>query len=761
MLEPDMDIESDLGVDSIKKVEIISELEKHLPDTQGLTPENIGTARTLNDICHAIAAKSQEMPTYQRPTPALHPDSDKPAPARPANGGDEPDSGISDAMTVLMDIINELTGFPKEMLEPGMDLESDLGVDSIKRVEILSRLEQEMGDRALGLSGDDMVGLKTIQDMVRFLEQTDATSPKADVKKNASLRDDASDIPETPALIRQTLFLEKTPLQQVRYFNGSRIQLPDSGKIYITQDQAQVSHSLKQAFEGQGYEAILLDPSSDPLPDLPDVAGLVMIQDQVSSPDSGRATAFLKTAFALAHENGKHLQAAGARKGAFLATLTFSGGGFGVPPCRFDTLPEYGGLAGLAKTAAKEWKEVLCHALDLPGNMDVCHQYAEAVASLMMTRGPVEMGLNKDFCQVPMLKPAPVDPGRPVLADGDVAVITGGARGVTADCAVELAGTRKLTIVLMGRSPAPSDEPEWAAALSDPAALKKAILTREFAGKKPTPAVLEKRYQAIQAGREIQHTLARIRSHGSKGVYLSTDIRDPEAVKTAFNHVRKHFNGPVSCVVHGAGVLEDKWIVDKHPDQFDRVFDTKVDGLNALLDATRDDPLKYLIVFSSIAARTGNQGQCDYAMANEVLNKRIARISETRPDCKCLAVNWGPWNGGMVHDGLKQMFTQKGVGLIPVDAGARHLIQEMADPNREHTEVVITAASGDQKKKNPPRLSSVAKIEISPQTLPILAAHQINHEPVMPIALMAEIMAQTAEKTIPAWYLPGWMTSGC
>lgn len=82
MLEPDMDIESDLGVDSIKKVEIISELEKHLPDTQGLTPENIGTARTLNDICHAIAAKSQEMPTYQRPTPALHPDSDKPAPAR-------------------------------------------------------------------------------------------------------------------------------------------------------------------------------------------------------------------------------------------------------------------------------------------------------------------------------------------------------------------------------------------------------------------------------------------------------------------------------------------------------------------------------------------------------------------------------------------------------------------------------------------------------------------------------------------------------
>jgi 3-hydroxymyristoyl/3-hydroxydecanoyl-(acyl carrier protein) dehydratase len=195
--------------------------------------------------------------------------------------------------------------------------------------------------------------------------------------------------------------------------------------------------------------------------------------------------------------------------------------------------------------------------------------------------------------------------------------------------------------------------------------------------------------------------------------------------------------------------------VDKHPDQFNRVFDTKVDGLNALLDATKDDPLKYLIMFSSIAARTGNQGQCDYAMANEVLNKRMARISETRPDCKCLAVNWGPWDGGMVHDGLKQMFTQKGVGLIPVSAGARHLIQEMASPDREHTEVVITAAYRDKKKTKPPRLTSVAQIEISRQALPILDAHQINHEPVLPFALMAEIMAQTAVKNHPGLTFAG------
>ena len=52
MLELDMDIESDLGIDSIKRVEIISELEKSLPSVSTLTPESMGSLRTLQEICN-------------------------------------------------------------------------------------------------------------------------------------------------------------------------------------------------------------------------------------------------------------------------------------------------------------------------------------------------------------------------------------------------------------------------------------------------------------------------------------------------------------------------------------------------------------------------------------------------------------------------------------------------------------------------------------------------------------------------------------
>ncbi len=754
MLEPEMDIESDLGVDSIKKVEIVSELEKHLPDTRGLSPENMGTARTLADICRHVAsqvpqpsgaASSETAHDAANDQPLRDSTSEKPSQSDPP----APGSGV---MAVLVKTISELTGFPEEMLEPGMDLESDLGVDSIKRVEILSRLEQALGDKAPPMSGEDMAGLKTIRDMEAFLDQTD-TPPEADVKKNASPGHNTPETPQDPVLIRQTLYLEKIPIQQVRFFNGSRIQLPESGKIYITLDQGTLAQSLQQAFEKQGHPTGLLDPVSETVPDLPDMAGLVIVQDQMSDPD--RAVTFLKAAFALIHKNGAHLQAAGRHKGAFLSTVTFSGGGFGIPPFSFDTLPEYGGLAGLAKTAALEWEEVLCHALDLPADLETCHRCADAAAALMMTNGPVEMGLDGDYCRVPRLAETPVGPGRLAPDPRDVLVITGGARGVTAACAREMASAGQTRIALLGRSPVPFDEPAWAQSLSDPASLKKAILTHAFAGKKPAPADIEQKYQAILANRQILETLSEIRSHGATVVYQSADIRDPEAVQTALKEIRNHFNAPVTGLVHGAGVLEDKSIVDKHPDQFNRVFDTKVKGLTALIEAMENDPLKYVVVFSSIAARNGNPGQCDYAMANEVLNKRMEGLCRQRPACRCLSVNWGPWDGGMVHDGLKQMFIRKGIGLIPLSEGARHLVREMACPDPEHREVVVTASLPGQKQKKPPRLTPVTKLEISRKTVPVLRAHQINREPVMPLALMAEIMAQTAEKNHPGLVLTG------
>jgi acyl carrier protein len=166
MLEPDMDIESDLGIDSIKRVEIISELESQIPQGEGLSTDHMGSIKTLADICRAI---SSEIPPPAADIPAHSAASFDSADT--PNLPDSPDFDLDNSgkiFAVLVSAISELTGFPVEMLEPEMNLESDLGIDSIKRVEILSKLEQELDD-INAISSDDMAGLKNIQDIVQFL----------------------------------------------------------------------------------------------------------------------------------------------------------------------------------------------------------------------------------------------------------------------------------------------------------------------------------------------------------------------------------------------------------------------------------------------------------------------------------------------------------------------------------------------------------------------------------------------------------------
>lgn len=173
MLEPEMNIESDLGVDSIKKVEIISELEKAFPDSEDLSAQRLGSVKTLGDICTAI--EPEPVPAPKKTNAPVVQEQKKPK----NNQAAQAQAGT---LGILVGIISELTGFPKEMLEPGMNLESDLGIDSIKRVEILSRLEQEQPD-AKALSSEDMGSLKTIADIINYLNSDQATASKEAPKK--------------------------------------------------------------------------------------------------------------------------------------------------------------------------------------------------------------------------------------------------------------------------------------------------------------------------------------------------------------------------------------------------------------------------------------------------------------------------------------------------------------------------------------------------------------------------------------------------
>ncbi|MEO6091289.1 MAG: beta-ketoacyl synthase N-terminal-like domain-containing protein, partial [Umezawaea sp.] len=65
---------------------------------------------------------------------------------------------------IVLRTISARTGYPPEMLEPGLDLEADLSIDSIKRTEIIGELAATLG--LTGTSVDELARIKTIEGIV-------------------------------------------------------------------------------------------------------------------------------------------------------------------------------------------------------------------------------------------------------------------------------------------------------------------------------------------------------------------------------------------------------------------------------------------------------------------------------------------------------------------------------------------------------------------------------------------------------------------
>ncbi|MFQ5429300.1 MAG: SDR family oxidoreductase, partial [Phycisphaerae bacterium] len=547
-------------------------------------------------------------------------------------------------------------------------------------------------------------------------------------------------------------------------------RLAPGHEVLVTDDGAGLSAAIVSQLIRAGGSARVVRPGFLLEEDAAPVGGLILVAPpepcgaawwNVSTEDR------LKAAFADARSAAGRLVRAGAAGGALLATVCRMDGAFGLVGGGFD--PAQGGLAGLAKTAAREWEQVTCRAIDVALGWEDVEAAAQAVVRELRAAGPVEVGLDVDARRGLELAPAHVVPGRPAVSEGDVVVVSGGARGVTAEAAAALARRYRPTLVLLGRTPLPDEEPAWLAGLEDEREIKEAIRANEFAGTKPKPRALRDAFKRHLARREIRHNLARIAAAGSRVVYRSVDVRDGEAVRRVLKEIAAEF-GPVRGLVHGAGAIQDARIQNKTPEQFALVLDTKVRGLRSLLDAVSPEALKHIVLFSSVSGRCGNPGQIDYAMANEVLNKAARRLAVRLPDCRAVSLNWGPWDGGMVRPALKREFERLGIELIPMDAGGAAVAEELADLSDGSVEVVLgatlpmSAEAGPTSaaRANPPEPASPAtsralafERRLDLETHPFLRAHVLDGSPVLPVAMMIEWLSHAAMHVQPGLLFQG------
>jgi enediyne polyketide synthase len=397
-------------------------------------------------------------------------------------------------------------------------------------------------------------------------------------------------------------------------------------------------------------------------------------------------------------------------------------------PCRFVAVQDRRGAAGLAKTLHLEAPTVPVTVVTVPLPADLpaalAAELAEAiVADVAATAGFSEVHYDEaGDRRVPLLRPvtdlAGQGAGLP-LGPGDVLLVSGGGKGITAECALTLARDSGAAIALLGRS--------------DPA----------------TDA-------------ELAANLSRLDAAGARYVYLQADVTSASEVAAAVAQISADL-GPVTAILHGAGRNEPVPLTVLDEAAFRATIAPKIGGLEALLAAVDPDSLKLVITFGSIIGRAGLRGQADYATANDWMTDLTRQLQESNPNCRYVALEWSVWSGAGMGEklGVLESLVREGISPISLDAGIEMLRSVLATAAAPTSLVVMSRAGNlptisleprelpltrfiDRPRVHYPSIELIADAELSADSDPYLVDHLLDGDLLFPAVLGMEAMSQVS-----------------
>jgi NAD(P)-dependent dehydrogenase (short-subunit alcohol dehydrogenase family) len=386
------------------------------------------------------------------------------------------------------------------------------------------------------------------------------------------------------------------------------------------------------------------------------------------------------------------LVAASKAGGGWVLNLTGLDGKFGLSNSGRMALTSTG-LLGLFKSFRVEYPALSVKNVDLDLSAPNPLLAGRLIEELALSDRAYEVGLNGQgrwTLRLNRSTPHASQLGALPLDAESVVMITGGAYGITCDVAQKLAQSAQPRLVLVGRSPLPDEEPDEISGLNAQQLRLHLIAERKASGQPLVPAQIEQNLKRLLKDRQILENLRLLEATGATVEYHSLDVRDAETFGGLIDDVYRRF-GRLDGVIHGAGVIEDKLIRDKTPQSYANVFSTKVDSALVLAQKLRPESLKFLVFFSSVSGRFGNNGQCDYSAANEFLNKLADDLDRKWPG-RVVAVNWGAWDAGMVSDELRKIYASRNIHLIPVPDGVRFLEHELRLAGHREPEVVVACS---------------------------------------------------------------------
>ncbi|HKY42287.1 MAG TPA: SDR family NAD(P)-dependent oxidoreductase [Pyrinomonadaceae bacterium] len=294
-----------------------------------------------------------------------------------------------------------------------------------------------------------------------------------------------------------------------------------------------------------------------------------------------------------------------------------------TPGARFVLVQRRGIGAAFIRTLALETSNAVVCVVNVPTNDERAVKWIVAEAASASSYSEAHYDITGTR-RVPVLKllPLPEKPSALQLSSDDLMVVSGGGKGIAAECAISVAKRTGVRLVLLGRSDPAKDD-------------------------------------------ELARNLARMNALDIQFRYEQVDVTSQKQVSSTLRRIVDEF-GPVTAFLHGAGANVPQLISALDEKAIRQTFAPKVDGARNILAEIDPLKLRLFISFGSVIGRSGMQGEADYALANETLRRITETWAAQHPHCKCLAVEWSIWSGVGMGERLGRVDALLRQGITPI-----------------------------------------------------------------------------------------------
>ena len=588
----------------------------------------------LSSFGNAAQAGESTLPANSTPSVA-----DRHPPVTPASNGDLREHMLS--------LVAEVTGFDKATLSLESRLLDDLNLDSIKAGDLLARLASLAG---IQWPDDPAVlanaRLAEIEAAVKQLQQQNSGGEEK-ANDNESQASPAASAP--PSWVRNfELVWRPAPLE-----DGNAAGFRQATTVLVLHDSSTeaIAHAIQSNLETRDAEvtcrtfrwALEQDPQGLAAYA---VRIAVMPTDAVDLDDLGRELPRMVARRAA-------LLRSVARDGCGTAFVQFGGGRFGRTPASANLKAT--ACSALAASVHHEFPQSRLCVVDLPADWP-----AESIAETVI----MEMAAGRGFSAAgydeggqrwvwsPQLsQPVTYVPRQIRYTADDVILVSGGGKGITAECAIAAAREVGAQLALVGSSP-------------------------------------------LEIGSPVETQLARLARDGIEARYYRCDITRRRSVRDTVAEIRRT-QGPIKALIHGAGLNRPRPAREVTVEEASAEVAPKVTGLLNLWSALRDAPPDLVVGLSSIIGLTGMPGNAWYGFANEALDILLQAVEADSPNTRTQSVAFSVWRdtGMGARMGSVSRLSRMGIDAIPTDEGCRRFAR-LFTHTPDSGVVVVTARLG-------------------------------------------------------------------